>query len=45
MQEEDKRKITFKDLENGFEIFCSSEDVKKRKENDEMKYRLSSLYI
>lgn len=45
MQETEKRKITYKDLEKGFEIFCSSEEIKKRKENDEMKYRLSSLYI
>ncbi len=45
LSEEEKRKITYKDFIKGFEIFCSLEDVKKRKENAEMKNRLSSLYI
>ncbi len=43
--DDEKRKVTFKDLEKGFELFCSSEEVKKRKDNEDMKYRLSSLYI
>lgn len=45
MAEEEKRKVTFNDLEKGFQLFCSSEEVKKRKDNEDMKFRLSSLYI
>ena len=45
LSEEEKRKIIYKDFIKGFELFCSLEDVKKRKENADMKNRLSSLYI
>ena len=43
--EEEKRKITYADFIKGFELFSSNEEVKKRKEDANMKYSMSSLYI
>jgi len=45
MSEKEKRKITLKDLENGFKIYLNNEDVKNRKsELDTKKYLYNTLY-
>jgi SpoVK/Ycf46/Vps4 family AAA+-type ATPase len=41
----EKTKITFKDLEKGFEIYLKNDDVKKRKEDSSLKFALSSMYL
>jgi SpoVK/Ycf46/Vps4 family AAA+-type ATPase len=41
----EKTKITFKDLEKGFEIYLKNDDVKKRKEDASLKFALSSMYL
>jgi len=43
--QEEKTKITFKDLEKGFEIYLKNDDVKKRKENAGINFALSSMYL
>jgi len=43
--EEDKTKITFQDLEKGFELYLKNDDVKKRKEETSMKFSLSGMYL
>ena len=43
--ENEKRKITLKDLENGFQIYLKNEDVKNRKSDlDNKKYLYNTLY-
>lgn len=42
---EDKKKITFDDLEKGLKIFLSNDEVKKRKDSDNYKNMLSSMYV
>jgi SpoVK/Ycf46/Vps4 family AAA+-type ATPase len=45
MSEKEKRKITLKDLENGFKIYLKNENVKNRKnELDTKKYLYNTLY-
>ena len=45
MCEKEKRKITLKDLENGFKIYLKNEDVKNRKnELNTKKYLYNTLY-
>ena len=41
----EKKLVTIKDLENGFQMFLKNDEVKNRKENEEMKNRLSSIYV
>ncbi len=41
----EKKLVTMKDLENGFQMFLKNDEVKNRKENEEMKNRLSSIYV
>ena len=44
-EESEKRKITFNDLENGFKIFISNNEIKKRKENEMLKKQIQySIY-
>jgi len=41
----EKKKITLKDLEKGFELYLKNDDIKKRKDNENMKkYIYSSIY-
>jgi SpoVK/Ycf46/Vps4 family AAA+-type ATPase len=42
---EEKTKITFCDLEKGFELYLKNDDVKKRKEESSMKFSLSGMYL
>jgi len=43
--ESEKKKITIKDLEKGFELYLKNDDIKNRKENEFMKKQLyNSLY-
>jgi SpoVK/Ycf46/Vps4 family AAA+-type ATPase len=42
---EDKKKLTFDDLEKGLKIFLNNDEVKKRKDNDNFKNILSSMYV
>ena len=44
-KEEDKKHITIQDLNNGFEMFIKNENVKNRKNKEEMNRIISSLYI
>ena len=41
----EKTKITFADLEKGFEIYLKNNDVKKRCEESDIKFALSSMYL
>ena len=41
----EKTKITFADLEKGFELFLKNNEVKKRKENLDMNTSLMSIYV
>ena len=41
----DKKKITFADLEKGFEMFLKNDDVKTRKESETMNQMLMSIYV
>jgi SpoVK/Ycf46/Vps4 family AAA+-type ATPase len=43
--DDEKKIITSKDLEKGFEMFMSNEDVKKRKEALALKEMISSIYV
>jgi len=43
--EEEKRIITEKDLEKGFDMFMNNEELKKRKENLALKEMISNIYI
>jgi hypothetical protein len=42
--ENEKKKITMVDMENGFKMYLKNDNVKKRKDSDNMKEVLSSLY-
>jgi hypothetical protein len=42
--ENEKKKITMTDMENGFKMYLKNDNVKKRKDSDNMKEVLSSLY-
>jgi hypothetical protein len=45
LPETNKRRITLKDLEKGFEIFLKNEDVKNRRDEKEQKrYMYNTLY-
>jgi SpoVK/Ycf46/Vps4 family AAA+-type ATPase len=41
----ERKKITFADLEKGFEMFLKNEDVKNRKESETMNQMLMSIYV
>ena len=43
--ETDKKKITFVDLEKGFDMFLKNEDVKNRKESESINKMLMSIYV
>jgi SpoVK/Ycf46/Vps4 family AAA+-type ATPase len=44
-EESEKKKITFNDLENGFKIFISNNEIKKRKETEMLKKQIQySIY-
>lgn len=45
LDQEHKKKITFDDLENGLKIFLNNDEVKKRRDDDNYKNVLSSMYI
>jgi SpoVK/Ycf46/Vps4 family AAA+-type ATPase len=42
--ENEKKKIMLIDMENGFKLYLTNENVKKRKDGDNMKQIISSLY-
>ena len=42
--ENEKKKITMTDMENGFKIYLKNDNVKNRKDGDNMKQIISSLY-
>jgi len=42
---EEKKVITVKDLDKGFELFMDNEEVKKRKDDETHKVMMSSLYV
>ena len=44
-KEYEKKKITMKDLERGFQMYLKNEEVKNRKEKGDMEKRLSSIYV
>jgi SpoVK/Ycf46/Vps4 family AAA+-type ATPase len=41
----EKMKLTLKDLENGFELYLKNDEVKNRKESDKFKNILGSMYV
>jgi DNA replication protein DnaC len=41
----EKMKLTLKDLENGFELYLKNDEVKNRKETDKFKNILGSMYV
>ena len=43
--EDEKRKLTVNDLDKGLEMFLKNENVKSRKEKEEMNRIISSLYV
>jgi SpoVK/Ycf46/Vps4 family AAA+-type ATPase len=43
--EADRKKITFSDLEKGFDMFLKNEDVKNRKESESINKMLMSIYV
>ena len=43
--ETDRKKITFADLEKGFEMFLKNDDVKNRKESESINKMLMSIYV
>jgi SpoVK/Ycf46/Vps4 family AAA+-type ATPase len=42
---EDKKKLTIKDLEKGFEMYLKNEEVKNRKEISNAKYLFNTMYV
>ena len=42
--ENEKKRILMADMENGFKLYLTNENVKKRKDGDNMKQIISSLY-
>jgi len=45
LEENLKKKITLIDLENGFKMFLKNDEVKKRKDDNNYKNMLSSMYV
>ena len=43
--EDEKRKLTVNDLDKGLEMFLKNENVKSRKDKEEMKRIINSLYV
>ena len=43
--DEEKKKINYVDFENGFKVFLQNDDIKNRKDEEDIKSRMSSLYI
>jgi SpoVK/Ycf46/Vps4 family AAA+-type ATPase len=43
--QEEKKVITIKDLDKGFELFMDNEEVKKRKDNETHNVMMSTLYV
>lgn len=43
--EADRKKITFADLEKGFDMFLKNDDVKNRKDSESINKMLMSLYV
>ena len=43
--EADRKKITFSDLEKGFDMFLKNDDVKNRKETESINKMLMSIYV
>jgi SpoVK/Ycf46/Vps4 family AAA+-type ATPase len=43
--ETDRKKITFADLEKGFEMFLNNDDVKNRRETESINKMLMSIYV
>jgi SpoVK/Ycf46/Vps4 family AAA+-type ATPase len=41
----EKKKVTMKDLEKGFQMYLKNEEVKNRKERGDMEKRLLSIYV
>jgi len=41
----EKMKITIKDLEKGFELYLRNDEVKKRKENENLKNVIKTMYV
>jgi SpoVK/Ycf46/Vps4 family AAA+-type ATPase len=42
---EEKMMITFQDLEKGFEMYLKNDEVKKRKDGENMNYILKTMYV
>ena len=42
---EEKRKLTMKDLEKGFDLYLKNDEVKKRKENESMRNIIKTMYV
>lgn len=42
---EEKRKLTLKDLEKGFDLYLKNDEVKKRKENESMRNIIKTMYV
>ena len=45
LPESEKTLITYDDLEKGMKEFLKNDEVKKRKDGEEMKFRLSGIYV
>lgn len=45
LPESDKTLITYDDLDKGMKEFLKNDEVKKRKDGEEMKFRLSGIYV
>jgi len=43
--EKERKKITFADLEKGFDMFLKNDDVKSRKDSESMNQMLMSIYV
>jgi SpoVK/Ycf46/Vps4 family AAA+-type ATPase len=42
---EEKKKITLKDLEKGFELYLKNDEVKSRKESENIKNMIKTMYV
>lgn len=42
---EEKMKINLRDLEKGFELYLKNDEVKKRKDGENIKYLLKTMYV
>jgi len=45
LPESEKTLITYEDLEKGMKEFLKNDEVKKRKDGEDMKFRLSGIYV